>query len=174
MLREIIILVLLLVVFPLLTKGQEMTYNVETASVHPNVDKILNGLITKEGLQQLPYKIWFNTNYKTYQVDNQTLQAIKKRKLKGLEILVFMGTWCHDSNREIPRLLKVAETMGIADQMTLYGVDTNKESKEGKESGFDLQKTPTIIFLKDGREIARILEKPLHSFEKDMVEILNR
>ena len=172
MLREIIILVLLLVVFPLLTKGQEVLYNVETASIHPNVDKILNGPITKEGLKKMPYKVWFNTNYKTYRVNTEALQKIKKRKLKELEILVFMGTWCHDSNREVPRLLKIVETLGIADQMTLYGVDTNKKSAGGKESSFDIQKTPTIIFLKDGQEIGRILEKPTVSFEEDLLDLL--
>ena len=161
-----------MVLFPLATKGQEKQYNVETESVSEYVDKILNGPITKQGLKKMPYKIWFNTNYKTYIVDTQTLKNIKKKRLKDLKILAFMGTWCHDSNREIPRLLRVVEELGIADQLELYGVDVNKKSQLEREKVYGLEKTPTIIFLRDGKEIARILEEPEVSFEHHMVEIL--
>lgn len=161
-----------MVIFPLVTKGQEQEYNVETGSVSDHVNKILNGPITKEGLKKMPYKIWFNTNYKTYLVDTESLKDIKKRKLKDLKIIAFMGTWCHDSNREIPRLLRVVEELGIADQLELYGVDVNKTSAKGKEKSYKIRKTPTIIFMRDGKEIGRILEEPEVSFEQNLVEIL--
>jgi thiol-disulfide isomerase/thioredoxin len=172
MFKAIIILTILMVIFPLLTRGQEVEYNRETASVSEHVNKILNGPITKEGLKKMPYKIWFNTNYKTYLVDTETLKDIKKRKLKDLKIIAFMGTWCHDSNREIPRLLRVAEELGVADQLELYGVDVNKTSLKGREKAYNIQKTPTIIFIQDGKEIGRILEEPEISFEHYLTEIL--
>lgn len=161
-----------MVIFPLVTRGQEQEYNVETESVSDHVNKILNGPITKEGLKKMPYKIWFNTNYKTYLVDTETLKDIKKRRLNGLKIIAFMGTWCHDSNREIPRLLRVVEELGIADQLELYGVDVNKTSIKEREKAYNIRKTPTIIFIRDGKEIGRILEEPEISFEQNLVEIL--
>lgn len=172
MYKALIALVILLIVFPLATSAQEKVYNVETESVSEYVDKILNGPITKEGLQKMPYKVWFNTNYKTYIVDTDALKNIKRRQLKGLKILVFMGTWCHDSNREIPRLIRVCEELGIADQLELYGVDVNKTSQAGREKDYNVRKTPTIILMRDGVEIARILEEPEISFEQDFEKIL--
>ncbi|OEK03206.1 hypothetical protein BFP97_17495 [Roseivirga sp. 4D4] len=172
MYKALVVLIILLIVFPLATSAQEKQYNVETESVSEYVDKILNGPISKEGLQKLPYKVWFNTNYKTYIVDTETLKNIKRRQLKGLRILVFMGTWCHDSNREIPRLMRVCEELGIYDQLELYGVDVNKKSRLGKEKDYNVRKTPTIIFMRDGVEIARILEEPEISFEQDLEKIL--
>lgn len=172
MYKALLVLVILLIVFPLATSAQEKIYNVETESVSEYVDKILNGPITKEGLQKLPYKVWFNTNYKTYIVDTDALKNIKRRQLKGLKILVFMGTWCHDSNREIPRLIRVCEELGVYDQLELYGVDVNKKSKLGREKDYNVRKTPTIIFMRDGVEIARILEEPEISFEQDLEKIL--
>ena len=172
MYKALIILTILMVVFPLVTQGQEKTYNNETESISEYVDKILNGPISKEGLRKMPYKVWFNSNYKTYIVDTDALKNIKKKSLKDLKILAFMGTWCHDSNREIPRLLRVVEEMGIADQLELYGVDVNKKSQLEREKGFDIRKTPTIIFLRDGEEIGRILEKPEISFEQAFEKIL--
>jgi len=172
MYKALVVLIILLIVFPLATSAQEKQYNVETESISEYVDKILNGPISKEGLQKLPYKVWFNTNYKTYIVDTETLKNIKRRQLKGLSILVFMGTWCHDSNREIPRLMRVCEELGIYDQLELYGVDVNKKSRLGKEKDYNVRKTPTIIFMRDGVEIARILEEPEISFEQDLEKIL--
>lgn len=172
MYKALVVLIILLIVFPLATSAQEKQYNLETESVSEYVDKILNGPISKEGLQKLPYKVWFNTNYKTYIVDTQTLKNIKRRQLKGLKVLVFMGTWCHDSNREIPRLMRVCEELGIYDQLELYGVDVNKKSRLGKEKDYNVRKTPTIIFMRDGVEIARILEEPEISFEQDLEKIL--
>lgn len=171
-LKAIIILTILLVIFPLATAAQEKEYNNETESVSEYVDKILNGPITKEGLQKMPYKTWFNTNFKTYLVDENSLKGIKKRKLKDLKIVAFMGTWCHDSNREIPRLMRVAEELGIAEQLELYGVDVNKKSLLGKEEGFNVKNTPTIIFYLAGDEVGRVIEEPEISFEVYLAEIL--
>lgn len=171
--KAIIVLTILMVIFPLATRAQEKVYNNETESVSKYVDKILNGPITKEGLQKMPYKTWFNTNFKTYLIDENSLKSIKKRKLKKLKILAFMGTWCHDSNREIPRLMRVVEELGIADQLELYGVDVDKTSAFGREEGYNVEKTPTIIFLLDGEEVGRILEEPEVSFEAYLAEILN-
>ncbi|PIQ47372.1 MAG: thiol reductase thioredoxin [Cytophagales bacterium CG12_big_fil_rev_8_21_14_0_65_40_12] len=172
MLKGILILMLLLVIFPLATKGQEQEYNLETESVSDYVDKILNGPINKEGLKKMPYKLWFNTNYKTYRLDFETLKDIKKRKLKDLTVLAFMGTWCHDSNREIPRLMRVLDELGIGEQLELYALDVDKTSVNGKEKSFDIKKTPTIIFYLNGEEVARVLEEPKISFEKELVSIL--
>lgn len=173
MYKAIIILVILMIAFPLATSAQETSYNLETESISKRVDKMLNGPISKEGLQKMPYKVWFNTNYKTYLVDTKTLKNIKRRQLKDVKILAFMGTWCHDSNREIPRLMRVCEELGIYDQLELYGVDVDKTSLQGREKGYNIKNTPTIIIMRDGKELARIIEEPETSFEQDLEKILN-
>lgn len=174
MYKAITILIILLVIFPLVTTAQEKEYNVETESVSEYVQKILNGPITKEGLKKMPYKIWFNTNYKTYIVDTETLKNIKQRKLKGVKVKAFMGTWCHDSNREIPRLMRVCEELGIYDDLELIGLDVNKTNRLNQQEGWNIRKTPTIIILRDGEELGRILEEPEISFEHSMELILNQ
>ena len=172
MYKAIIILVILMIAFPLATSAQETSYNLETESISKRVDKMLNCPISKEGLQKMPYKVWFNTNYKTYLVDTKTLKNIKRRQLKDVKILAFMGTWCHDSNREIPRLMRVCEELGIYDQLELYGVDVDKTSLQGREKGYNIKNTPTIIIMRDGKELARIIEEPETSFGQDLEKIL--
>ncbi len=165
-------LMVILIAFPLVMNGQETEYNVETESVSDHVDKILNGPINKEGLKKMPYKLWFNTNYKTYRVNTDLLKDAKKRKIKELTVLAFMGTWCHDSNREIPRLMRVMDDMGIGDQLEIYALDVDKTSLIGKEKGYDIKNTPTIIFYLNGEEVKRVIEEPEGSFEEELVRIL--
>lgn len=170
--KAIIMLMVILIAFPLMMSGQESEYNVETESVSSHVDKILNGPINKEGLKQMPYKLWFNTNYKTYRVNTELLKDAKKKKIKDLKVLAFMGTWCHDSNREIPRLMRIMDDMGIGDQLELYALDVDKTSRKGKEEGYNVKNTPTIIFYLNGEEVKRVIEEPNGSFEDELVRIL--
>ncbi len=172
MYKAILILTILLVAFPLMMSGQEKSVNVETESVSPYVDKILNGPITLEGLREMPYKVWFVKNFKTYLPDTETLKEIPQAQLKNVKILAFMGTWCHDSNREIPRLVKVCEALGISERLELYAVDVDKTSRLAKEKDWNLKRTPTIIVLRNGEELGRILEEPEVSFEHSLALIL--
>ena len=100
------------------------------------------------------------------------VELVRTYELKNVKIMAFMGTWCHDSNREIPRLIRVVEELGIGDQLELYGVDVNKKSLFEKEASYNIKKTPTIIFFYEGEEIGRILEEPEVSFEQYLEEIL--
>ena len=172
MMKAILMLMVILVAFPLAMSGQEQQFNVETESVSTHVDKILNGPINKEGLKKMPYKLWFNTNYKTYRVDSDLLKDIKRKKLKELKVLAFMGTWCHDSNREIPRLMRVMDELDAGNQLELYALDVDKTSVNGKEKPYDIKNTPTIIFYVNGEEIMRVIEEPEGSFEEVLVSIL--
>ena len=172
MMKAILMLMVILVAFPLAMNGQEQEFNVETESVSTYVEKILNGPINKEGLKKMPYKLWFNTNYKTYRVDFDLLKDIKRKKLKELKVLAFMGTWCHDSNREIPRLMRIMDELDAGNQLELYALDIDKTSIKGKEKPYDLKNTPTIIFYLNGEEVKRVIEEPEGSFEEELVRIL--
>ena len=50
--------------------------------------------------------------------------------------------------------------------------DHYKESPQHEEKGWDIEFVPTIIFLRNGKELGRIVESPEQSLEKDMRKIL--
>jgi thiol-disulfide isomerase/thioredoxin len=90
-----------------------------------------------------------------------------------IDILVFFGTWCGDSKREVPRFLKIADEAGITgDNITLYGLDRSKKSDDGLTEAFHVEFVPTFIFRRRGVEIGRITEHPETTLEEDMVHIL--
>ena len=87
-----------------------------------------------------------------------------------------MGTWCEDSHREVPRLFKILEAANYPEnRVTMIAVNRKKEAPSGEEGPFNIQKVPTIIVQKYGKEIGRIIESPQSGYlEKDLVEILKK
>jgi tetratricopeptide (TPR) repeat protein len=50
--------------------------------------------------------------------------------------------------------------------------DHYKQSPGGEEEGFNIHRVPTFIFYKDGKEINRIVEHPVNTFEDDILQIV--
>lgn len=137
----------------------------------------LLGKVTIDRLQSKPYEHWFNSGYENYSVD-ETLVNFFQETLSGYHVKVFLGTWCGDSKREVPRFYKILKAAQYPmKNLQLIALDRRKEtyktSPAGEDWGLNIVKVPTFIFLKNGREVNRIIESPLESLEEDMVSILS-
>ena len=114
----------------------------------------------------------FKARYDTVQVEQRFVQMIRN-VYAGVSTLVFLGTWCSDSQREVPRFLKAADEAGIPpESIKLYALDRTKKSDDGLTEQYRIERVPTFIFLKNGEEIGRIIEVPQVNVEADMVMIL--
>lgn len=118
----------------------------------------------------------FAAEYAAYQVsaaDISTLQSLPD--LSDVQLLVLFGSWCHDSEREVPRMLKLLQHSGVAlNTIALQAVDRQKQHPDGLQQTYALQYTPTIIVLRDGQELGRIIERPKQSLAADLAQIINR
>ncbi len=133
---------------------------------------ILLGKANKQGFLQPPFSSWFTENYNLYHADNNTLNELKTA-LKDVTIKVFMGTWCKDSKREVPFFYKILETASFnSENLTLYAVSRDKTTPEQHEKNLNIERVPTFIFYKDGKELGRIVEYPIETLEKDMLTIV--
>ena len=95
------------------------------------------------------------------------------RMTDSVDYFVFLGTWCGDSKREVPRFLKLADSASIAaDRIHLYALDRTKTSKDGVSERFRVERLPTFVLMKNGRELGRIVETPKLSVEEDILNIL--
>jgi thioredoxin 1 len=114
----------------------------------------------------------FAKEYEAFQPSATRLQDIQT--LAGKDVVTLFGTWCHDSVREVPRLLKLLK-MGNVElkQLTLFGVSRSKGDPEGFSGKYDLEYTPTIIISDDKYEVARIIEKPKGSLAGDIASQIN-
>ena len=137
----------------------------------------LIGVTTRQAMQKAPFQEWYQKNYTTYEVKDEVTK-LRKAQIKGVEVLAFMGTWCGDSKREVPRFYKVMDKIGFEEKtIKLVNVHANgeqyKQSPTAEEKGLNIHRVPTFIFYKEGKEIGRIVESPVTSMEIDIAQILN-
>ena len=130
------------------------------------------GIFERKELSNNPHAEWFKQNYSDYNLDKKTLDKLKPL-FEDIEITVFMGTWCSDSRKEIPVFFKLIDKLRINENsIELIGMTLEKTTPDSLELNQNLINVPTFIFKKDGKEINRIVEFPLETIEKDILEIL--
>ncbi|GAA4315630.1 hypothetical protein GCM10023115_26620 [Pontixanthobacter gangjinensis] len=147
-----------------------------TAEIEENeVQKdMLLGEFTKKDLQKKPFSKWFEPRYTNFTPESEAMETIRKN-IKDYDIKVLMGTWCGDSKREVPKLLKILDNSDFDyDQLEMVAVDYNKTTPSMIEKELDVHRVPTIIFYKDGKEVNRFVEySQEESIEEDLAKIVN-
>jgi thiol-disulfide isomerase/thioredoxin len=107
-----------------------------------------------------------------YLLQTDSLQLFQN-EIKQLEIIIVFGSWCSDSQREIPRFYKVLNAIQFPmEKVLIVGVNRQKFAPDIDLSVFQVVFVPTFIFLKNGTEIGRIVESPKYSIESDIVNII--
>lgn len=113
----------------------------------------------------------FLAEYNAYMPSDQELVAIQK--LSGKSILVMFGTWCHDSQREIPRLLKVLDMSKVPlSKFTMHSLNDQKQATNGLHRTYKIRYTPTIILLDGDTELGRVVEKPNNSLGENLAQFV--
>ncbi|WP_247741680.1 thioredoxin family protein [Endozoicomonas sp. G2_1] len=101
-----------------------------------------------------------------YSISEQE-QALVKAWPTELQIDVYFGAWCHDSQREVPRLLKALNgNSNIA--INLIALDIKKQEPQGRATQLGVKYTPTFVVSLAGHEIGRIVERPNNSLVGDI------
>jgi thiol-disulfide isomerase/thioredoxin len=92
----------------------------------------------------------------------------------GAEVTVFLGTWCSDSRREVPRFWKALAEAGfdVPFEIHYVGVDRGKKEPAAALAESDVRYLPTFIVRRDGRETGRIVENSPNGVERDLLNLL--
>jgi thiol-disulfide isomerase/thioredoxin len=137
--------------------------------------KVLKGFVSRQLLTSDPSFAWFAENQKSYTPNAVALEALKNNK-EVLRFLVFGGTWCGDTKFVLPKFYSLADAAGVGqERITLLGVDRSKKTIQNLSEAFNVTNVPTIIVLKDGKEIGRVVEYGTSGvFDKDLGEIISR
>lgn len=115
--------------------------------------------------------------YRDFDVDKGLVEAMASKIEGDLKIDVYFGFWCSDSKNNVPPFLKIIDEMqSFNDKMqpvNYYTVE-RKPTKETKYyvEQFKVERVPTFIFYRDGKEIGRIVENPQNTLIEDMMNIL--
>ncbi len=112
---------------------------------------------------------------KEYQPDITVVEMMKSYVHNGDRVEVYMGTWCSDSQREVPRFLRILEDLhtqfGVELPATFVAVDRSKQKPADLIEGKSIDKVATFIYYRGDQELGRIVERPKAVFEDDLLAI---
>lgn len=133
-------------------------------------DTHLWGTIQVDQLKKAPYADWFYEHYDDHQ---SSLTIDEGAQFKDVTVKVFLGTWCGDTKKLLPRFIKSWEQLGLSlDQVEFIGLhneeDLYKQGPNRETIGYNIHRVPTFIFEKEGQEINRIVERTVFDLDTDM------
>jgi thiol-disulfide isomerase/thioredoxin len=131
---------------------------------------LLEGELSRgEILAQLtPYQERFDA----YQPDEAVIKEFPPLP-DSLEIFAVFGSWCDDSLEQVPKFMKILDRLGVpGEKVHWIAVNRSKQDPEGLTAGMAVERVPTFIVFRSGREIGRIVESPKKSLERDLKQIL--
>ena len=150
-------------------------YEITTDPNDGNV-KILRGTINKYLIQNDTSFTWYNPNQQNYKPDTAIVNALAKVKGANIQLIAFCGTWCEDTQSIMPKFFKLQEMSGVPDNnITLFGVNRMKISLGHIAEALGVINVPTIIVMKDGKELGRVVEYgKTGKWDKELADIINR
>ena len=138
-----------------------------------NEDGDLVGIANREHFLQEPFYDWYEFGYEDYSLNNETISKLKPL-INNVTIKAFMGTWCGDSQEQIPVFYKVLEATDFnMKNLELIAVNQDKITPDSLQKGFNIERVPTFIFYKNDKEIGRFVEYPRETVEEDMLKIIS-
>jgi hypothetical protein len=131
--------------------------------------KILTGWQTEEQLfDEVPAYL---EEKQLYQPDEDAIEQLQKIETP-CQVIVFLGTYCPDSKREVPHFLKVIDQLNTQLwTIRLFCLDRPKVDPSGMREKYQIEFIPTFIIYQNDQEIGRIVERPIMSLEHDLWEI---
>ena len=135
--------------------------------------KTLKGILSIDLLKNDSAFAWMRNDISWYKPNVAAVTNLKEVK-DTVQLLVFVGTWCEDSQIVFPQLLKLCTEAGFDfKRITIIGVDRKKTTLGSLCEALGVTKAPTILVMKAGKEIGRVEEFGTSGmYDKDLSEVL--
>jgi thiol-disulfide isomerase/thioredoxin len=150
-------------------KSQEINRKIMDPKLN---EEILYGYCNRNGLEEGEFGKVFKEYYSIYEPDKEVM-GVMRSKLDSVSILIVLGTWCSDSQEQVPKFFKVLDKIRFNEKnLTIICVSKDKEAGEIDVKKYDIQRVPTFIIFRGSKEVGRIIETPVTSLEKDLLMLL--
>jgi len=147
------------------------TFSLALAAELPALEKDLIGPVSASTLLTLDA---FSNQYAVAPISSREVNALASID-SDISLRLLFGSWCHDSVREVPRLIKLIELAGNSKlSLQLTAVSRDKLEPSAVVERFALKFTPTLVVLKDNEEIGRIIEQPNINWAADIVALVQQ
>jgi thiol-disulfide isomerase/thioredoxin len=153
------------------------TSDYATLKDEKNGQVVYKGIFSYHDMEQEPTFHWLVEGIENYKPD-ATATDYLKQVMGNYKLLIFIGTWCEDSQHLLPQLYKVLQTINMNwEDVMIVGMDRTKTTTtaEGEQlvKQYGITLLPTIIVLNsDGKETGRVIEAAQKSIEWDLTDII--
>lgn len=133
-------------------------------------EPVLVGVLTRAGLEEsMPGLV---EEEMTATPDFEAAAALAVA-MSGAEITVYLGTWCSDTRRELARLWRALDEVGVISSMEISYIGVDRDLQEPRElvAGIGLQLVPTFVVRRNGQEVGRVVEMAPNGIELDLLAL---
>jgi len=141
----------------------------------PSLVPVLLGSVQWPELAEIP---GWQEEYAAAQPDAAALDRLASAE-GSYRIVTVLGSWCDDSQREVPRLIKILDRLDApVFSHEMIGVDRTRrivDSELALDAGVErtVDRVATfVVFDNDGIELGRVIENPEKPIEELLVEFL--
>ncbi|QHL88950.1 hypothetical protein GU926_16545 [Nibribacter ruber] len=136
-------------------------------------ETILIGPITRVAFDQAPYSGWFHPAYQRYTPNAKIMEELTPL-LENVTFKAFVGSWCIDTQRDLPRLFKVLDVGRVPlTKLQMVSLREDKTTWTGEEKQYNVTAVPTfIVYNKEGKELGRIVEVAYPTIEMQLLNII--
>ncbi len=111
--------------------------------------------------------------YEEYQFDPGIIEVLSSKISKVGSINIYFAFWCGDSENNVPPFQRILDEIGDTGiKVNYYVVQRKKPGEKYYFENLKVERIPTFVFFKDGKEIGRIIENPKVTLEEDFLEIV--
>jgi thiol-disulfide isomerase/thioredoxin len=134
---------------------------------------VMKGVLTRNILEKEKAFTWMTENRKYGSADAGAVKIFSQQK-DLFTVLIFGGTWCHDSQNILPVFYRLVDKSGFPDnRITLVGVDRQKTAPNNWHTIWNITMVPTFIILQNGKELGRVVEYgQTGNVEKELANIV--
>lgn len=134
--------------------------------------EVLIDYCDRAGLESGEFGEYYALEYEDYQVNDSLVKLISK-KINDFDITIVFGSWCSDSEQQVPHFYKILDHAGYDDsKLKIIAVNRQKKAAEVHIADLHIELVPTFIIYKKGKEMGRIVETPVETLEEDLWQMI--
>jgi thiol-disulfide isomerase/thioredoxin len=134
--------------------------------------EVLIDYCDRTGLESGEFGAYYALEYEDYIV-NDSLVKLISNKINKFDITIVFGSWCSDSEQQVPHFYKILDQAGYDDsQLKIIAVNRQKKADEVHIEDLQIELVPTFIIYQKDKEIGRIVETPVEILEEDLWQII--
>ena len=153
-----------LVLIALASRAEAQTMAIDSISG----ERVLIGAVSRSAFSD---SSWYTSNRALYHPTQELIKQIDSSNAVD-SVLVVFGSWCSDSHMWVPMFLSILDSTSLAGKEKYIAVPRSKGWRDQLTPGLDIEKVPTFIFYRDGKELGRIVEEPEGDLGDNVLRIL--